>query len=740
MKKSGSVLLIAVVCGLLTSVCSGLAQNTAFMYQGQLSNNGSPADGSYDLVFTLFDSTNEPGNLLAGPVTNTAVVVSNGLFSTLVDFGNAYAGTSNWLEIAVSTNGAGTFSTLAPRQQLTPVPEALYANTASNVLGTVNASQLSGTFSGNGSGLTNVPGTVTQSIVAGTTITAQPNTAYDLTSASLVTVNFPVSANVGDVVLVNNTGSGGWQVGGQVWTESTTSGTTSQYWQSVASSASGSNLVAAIYGGGIWTSTNSGVTWTESTSSGTTSQDLASVASSASGSNLVAVVDGGGIWTSTNSGVTWTESTSSGTTSQSWWSVASSASGSNLVAVVSGGGIWTSTNSGVTWTESTSSGTTSQNWLSVASSASGSNLVAAIHGGGIWTSTNSGVTWTESTSSGTTGQDWHSVASSASGSNLVAVVSGGGIWTSANSGVTWTESTTSGTTSQYWQSVASSASGSNLVAVVSGGGIWTSTNSGVTWTESTSSGTTNQQWQSVASSASGSDLVAVVSGGGIWTFLGGFNGSAGSSQEFQYLGNGVWQPLTPSLGDNGQTLTNLNASQLTSGTVPLAQLPTAVVTNNESGVTLSGTFNGNGGGLTLLTATNLNGTVSQDNLGTTNFFTPTIGNGSANFTTSTQSGYYARVGNLVYFEDWVVWSSKGSVSSGNLVVSLPPIPIASNRAVFNIGYFNGINVSSQLAAFAGLGNTEITISTNSGSGMSVVPVSDCNAVGELQITGTYRWQ
>jgi hypothetical protein len=42
-------------------------------------------------------------------------------------------------------------------------------------------------------------------------------------------------------------------------------------------------------------------------------------------------------------------------------------------------------------------------------------------------------------------------------------------------------------------------------------------------------------------------------------------------------------------------LTNLNASQLTSGTVPLAQLPSAVVTNNESGVTLgslmvNGTF------------------------------------------------------------------------------------------------------------------------------------------------------
>ncbi|HEY3760571.1 MAG TPA: tail fiber domain-containing protein, partial [Verrucomicrobiae bacterium] len=62
---------------------------------------------------------------------------------------------------------------------------------------------------------------------------------------------------------------------------------------------------------------------------------------------------------------------------------------------------------------------------------------------------------------------------------------------------------------------------------------------------------------------------------------------------FQYLGSGIWQPLTPSPGDNGQGLTNLDASGLTSGTVPLAQLPAAVVTNNEIGVTLSGTFSGN---------------------------------------------------------------------------------------------------------------------------------------------------
>ncbi len=50
---------------------------------------------------------------------------------------------------------------------------------------------------------------------------------------------------------------------------------------------------------------------------------------------------------------------------------------------------------------------------------------------------------------------------------------------------------------------------------------------------------------------------------------------------------------------NAQGLTSLNASQLTSSTVPLAQLPSAVVTNNESGVTL--------GGLTV------NGTISATN-------------------------------------------------------------------------------------------------------------------------------
>jgi hypothetical protein len=123
--------------------------------------------------------------------------------------------------------------------------------------------------------------------------------------------------------------------------------------------------------------------------------------------------------------------------------------------------------------------------------------------------------------------------------------------------------------------------------------------------------------------------------------------------------------------------------------------------------------------------------------------TPAVGNDTFNFTTTTQSGYYAKVGNLVYFEAWVIWSSKGSAASGNLSVILPPAPVASPpRPVFNIGYVTGITGVSQLIAISGGGGTSISIDTFSGTTGTTtgVPVTSCANTGEIQITGTYRWQ
>jgi len=221
----------------------------------------------------------------------------------------------------------------------------------------------------------------------------------------------------------------------------------------------------------------------------------------------------------------------------------------------------------------------------------------------LYTSTDSGVTWTLQTSS--TSQFWSSVASSADGTHLVAAVYGGYLYTSTNSGVTWTQQT--GSTSQYWQSVASSADGTHLVAAAQGGYIYTSTNSGVTWTQQT--GSTSQSWQSVASSADGTHLVAAVSGGYIYTSQPEFVGTAGTTVQFQYQGNGVWQPMEEAAS---QIVGTIPTTQL-SGTLTTAQLPAALVTNNETGVTLSGTFTGNGSGLTGLSASALPSAVVTNN-------------------------------------------------------------------------------------------------------------------------------
>jgi hypothetical protein len=160
-----------------------LAQGTAFTYQGRLSDGGNPASGSYDVAFTLF-ATNTGGSAVAGPVTNAAVAVSNGLFTTTVDLGNAFPGADRWLELAVSTNGANVFAMLAPRQPLTPTPYAIYAAnaaSATSVSGNVSASQLTGTISSNNLGA----GSITTTMLATGAVGANQLAAGAVTTPAL---------------------------------------------------------------------------------------------------------------------------------------------------------------------------------------------------------------------------------------------------------------------------------------------------------------------------------------------------------------------------------------------------------------------------------------------------------------------------------------------------------------------------------------------------------------------------
>jgi formylglycine-generating enzyme len=133
----------AIVVGLLPRLAAA-PLGTAFSYQGHLAEAGTPANGRYDFQFALF-AADSLGAASAGPLTNSAVLVSNGVFTALLDFGtNVFSGATGWLEIAVRPAGQpGSFVTLSPRQLLTPAPYSLYTLKAEGLIGPLPDAQLS---------------------------------------------------------------------------------------------------------------------------------------------------------------------------------------------------------------------------------------------------------------------------------------------------------------------------------------------------------------------------------------------------------------------------------------------------------------------------------------------------------------------------------------------------------------------------------------------------------------------
>lgn len=121
----------------LLALSSGaLAQPTAFTYQGLLKNGVAAANGLHDLRFRLWDAP-IAGNPLGSVQCVNNVAVTEGLFTTTIDFGQQYAGSApRFLEIEVRADtgldcsNAGGFVVLFPRQPLTPTPQASHANAA----------------------------------------------------------------------------------------------------------------------------------------------------------------------------------------------------------------------------------------------------------------------------------------------------------------------------------------------------------------------------------------------------------------------------------------------------------------------------------------------------------------------------------------------------------------------------------------------------------------------------------
>lgn len=144
-------------CFLLCTTIAPLAAwaqpvNSEFTYQGELRDGGTPANGTYDLRFRLYDafaSGPQVGPLLC--VDN--VVVNNGTFTVALDFGPVFTGSTRYIEIDVRpdtglgcASGIG-FVILTPRQKIATTPyssHSLSAATATNATTASNATNLNG--------------------------------------------------------------------------------------------------------------------------------------------------------------------------------------------------------------------------------------------------------------------------------------------------------------------------------------------------------------------------------------------------------------------------------------------------------------------------------------------------------------------------------------------------------------------------------------------------------------------
>lgn len=126
----------------ITSLCAIDAMattvlGTGFTYQGRLNDGGTPANGTYDFAFALFDAPTN-GVIVGAAAYAIATPVTNGLFTVQLNANNefgptAFNGSARWLEIYSRTNNNSLNNPLVmllPRQSLAAAPHALFAQTA----------------------------------------------------------------------------------------------------------------------------------------------------------------------------------------------------------------------------------------------------------------------------------------------------------------------------------------------------------------------------------------------------------------------------------------------------------------------------------------------------------------------------------------------------------------------------------------------------------------------------------
>ena len=123
-------ILIGLIC-LCIPAGAVFAQSSAFTYQGKLTENGAPANGIYEMRFRLFNQVAN-GFEFGTPKTIPNISVAGGIFTVKLEIGDwTFDQNDRFMEIAVRPQGSvNPFTVLAPLQQITLAPKALFSEAA----------------------------------------------------------------------------------------------------------------------------------------------------------------------------------------------------------------------------------------------------------------------------------------------------------------------------------------------------------------------------------------------------------------------------------------------------------------------------------------------------------------------------------------------------------------------------------------------------------------------------------
>ena len=665
------------------------AQGTAFTYQGQLNGGGSPANGSFDFQFTLY-ATNVTGNAVAGPITNSTIAVSNGLFTTTVDFGvGAFTGQPLWLDIGVSPAGSNTFSELTPRQFMASTPYAVQAANASsvpatNINGTIAATQLASSVVTNGAANVNISGNFS-------------GNGANLTGVNLITAN-----SHGIITWVTNSGN-------FMATEAIPVG---EYPSCIAA--------ADFNGDG--------------------KMDLVSVAS-AYGEIEVLLNNGNGTFTPGATLQVYPDYPSFVTTAD--------VNGDGHVDIISGN----YNNHSVTVFTNDGSGNFALAMTLLLSGAPTCVAAADVNGDGyvdlicangqtsltVFTNDGSGgftlaatpslgqYNFAEFIATADINGDGHVDIVASLGSAALMVLTNNG-----SGGFAVASQPTTGRQSYFF--TAADVNGDGHVDLVSANmyddslTVLTNNGSGVFATAQTLMTGPVPGWVSAADVNGDGHVDLIVANFETNTLTVFTNNGSGSFAMAETLTVGVNPNCIAALDVNGDGFVDLVApnNDVSSSLTVLTNIwgiTASAITASTIGNS-SASMVGNGSGLSW----------------TTNAYTPTMGDGTHNFITSTAKGAYTQIGNITFVEIQLIWTSKGSTTPGSpLTISLPFPSTSSPRTDYTIGFVNGITTPSQLLANSNLGSPYINLwSVVSGSSPTPLLVSSCATTGEIQISGFFR--